>query len=181
MKAITNLQELEKILRNELITQTELSSEYVLNALSVRGTDLEKRLSDENLISIDISNSFVLFYLQSNENANHNFTEENIITGELYSFTSYTLYIIIYGNDSKTVAQKIKSRFESQCVRTTLHDKGIHLEHVSNMSTKNEFKNSTMWIRHDIDIDFSCKTIYKSITTENNIDIINKINIIKEE
>ena len=63
MIAISSPNELEKILKNQLVIQSELNKNSVLNSLSVYGTTLEKILNKQIRDSYTTIDSVIIFEL----------------------------------------------------------------------------------------------------------------------
>lgn len=175
IKTIQELQEIDKILRNVIIQQSELQADRVLNALSIRGTDLEKQIQTDEYISIDLNNSMILFEVYSRNSENNMTMEEDDENNSLTSYCSFMIKLIIYGNTSKMLAQKLKARFESQYIRNKLYDSGIHVDNVSEIETISEFINSTIWLRNDLSILFSCKLSVSQLQDDEELKIKNDI------
>lgn len=86
MKTFDNdVKELEKYLRNELITQSQLNPKRVLNALSTYGTELDKLLNesdnneeiDETYDAITPCNTTMLFELEAKDSNSNVSMEDN--------------------------------------------------------------------------------------------------------
>lgn len=177
MISISDVNELNKILRTELITQSELEGKFVRNALDIHGQDLDKLLEAQVYSSIDTSDVLLLFQLHSRDsNSDISQTLEN---DTILIYTSYTLYCILYGNESNNVANKIVARFRTDEVRDDLYAQGVYLEEITNPKTFDEFKNETMWQRADFEINVSCQREIKPVTEGTEITDIDNLQIIK--
>lgn len=175
MISISNVKELNKIIKNQLITQSELNQKRVLNSISNYGETLDKMLEKYVFSSIEKTDVVLLFELTGRQNdSNISFTNEN---SNLIYYSSYKLYIILYGDSSPDVANKIVSRFRTQKVRNDLYDNGVYLEYIDNPNTINEFKNGSLWIRTDIEIGISCEFSITQTSDDSNFSVINKITI----
>lgn len=200
MKTIENTDQLVEIVRNMLIAQSELSSERVLNSLSLQGVELDKLLEEQIYNSIDQQDTTLLFELislDSNSNVSMEETDSynakeltcspfticspNTITGDLKLDTSITYYkmyqlkIILYGSSSSAVALQLAGRLRTSKVRTNLYSSGIYLEKVSEPDAINEFKNNIVWLRNDINIDLGVKYSIPQIDTDEAYDNVNKL------
>ena len=85
---ISDFYEINKILRDELLTQTELPEDHVLNGLSIHGSQLEKRLIDQKFEPFKITDSIIVFQLNA-RNSSSNTTqtiEEDLVVTSSYSF-----------------------------------------------------------------------------------------------
>lgn len=154
MKTLSNINDIEKIVRKYLISQSQLESKFVRNSLSLHGEELEKLIFEQVFTSIDVSDCMILFELKSRDNSlDFSETEKD---GSLSYYKSYTIYTIIYGDNSTNIANKLVTRFRTEKIRQSLQNDGVYLEKVSEPSKLNEYKNETMWIRNDIEIDIRC-------------------------
>ena len=147
---ISKVKELEKILRSEIITQSELDEKRVANSLSIYGETLDKLLNNSIADSYEKTDSVILFELSNRDNPSdisYTDTEENIIYNK-----SYRLNLIIYGDSSPDIANKITMRFRTENVRDNLFNEGVYIEEVTDPSSFNEFINDVMWLRTDLSI-----------------------------
>lgn len=174
---IESPKELEKLLRNMLITQSQLIPNRVLNGNSIRGQDLEKMIDSNIYISYNLSDCVIIFELFTRT------SEENISmiksNNSLLLYSSYNMHLIIYGNKSEQLAQILKARLESEKNRFDMYNLGIQIEEISNITTINDFKNETIWIRSDFDIDFACCYSIKQVSEFENYETLETININK--
>ena len=178
---IQNLNYLDKIFGDMILNLSELKREQIKNALSVRGADLNKIISENKKnvsIPIDLSDIIIIFEI-SNRNSLNNVSmieKDDTIT----NYCSFNIKIIIYGNYSKTLSQILKAKFESEIIKQKMYESGIFLEKVLDINSVNEFINETVWIRNDINIEFSCRMSIKQSDKFNHFENINEnSNIIK--
>lgn len=154
MKSISGIKEINKIIRNALIKQSGLSSNNVLNALSLHGEDLDKKLSKQYYGSYETNESVLLFELNSRQStSNTSFTDDD---DKIVYYRSFTVSVTLYGDDSSDIASNIVARLRTADSKLALYSDGIYLEAVSEPTTLNEYKNETMWIRNDIELSLSC-------------------------
>lgn len=165
---ITDLNEINKYIRQTLIAQSELDGSHILNALSAGGQDLIKDIGDSIYISYERKDCVILFELMDN-NSSTNLTMSEI-DNSISSFSSYKVHITIYGNASMMMAQVLKARLESEKVRNDLYVKGIYLENVTNAISLNDFINETLWHRTDFDIEISCLLKVEPISNFDNFE-----------
>lgn len=162
---LTSVDELNKILRQVIIQQSNLSDEQVLNSLSIHGEDLDKLFEEQEYISIDRSDALILFELQSRRSsADISMTNDD---GSITLYRSFTFRVMIYGNDSSNIANVLIARLRTEDVRVQLLDSNIYVEKVSEPDVLNEYKNQTMWIRNDIAIDISCEFNISQFMSDN--------------
>lgn len=179
MIAISDIKELEKICRKYLISQSQLSGEMVRNSLSTYGETLDKVLSKMIEASICPCDALILFELKSrHSNSDVSMTE---VDESITIYKSYTLYIIIYGNDSATLATKLIARLRTEEIRSQLYEEGVYVEKVYNDDSLNEFKNNVMWHRHDFKLDISCMMSVEQTNVEAPFESANINQIIEKE
>lgn len=157
--------ELDKIIRNVLIEQSELNSKRVLNALSVRGQNLSKFITENSYMSYNLSDIVIIFEISSNQSSKSNVVmEEDDDT--ITDYSSFYVKILIYGNKSSYIANKLKSRLLSRKVIDNLQYEGIHVETVSNPEPMREWLNETLWIRNDITMEISCRESFEKVSLD---------------
>lgn len=161
IQKVADFYELNKILREEVLNQTSLPNDHVLNGLSINGADLEKRLESEIFVPFKINDSFIVFELSPRDSSSD---VTQTIDEDLDFVSSFTFKLVIYGKSSANVAKIIKSRFESEEVRQILFNKGVYIESITNSQPFNEFINNTMWLRADVAIEISCETVIEKVT-----------------
>lgn len=178
MTNMTSVKELNKIIRNHLIEQSELNQKNVLNAISNYGETLDKLIENQVFGSYQKTDVVLLFQLNSRDNdADISFTDSD---DKIVYYKSYEIYITMYGDNSPNVGNKISARFRTQNVKNSLLDSGIYLEYISNPTIINEFKNKSLWIRTDLSIGIRCKFSITQINSGDNFSVINDIKIINK-
>lgn len=179
MISISNFDELNKILRKQLILQSELPSKRVANSDTLYGVTLDKLLKDKIFISLDSKDNILLFELISRNSSNDiNFSETD---SNINSYKSYELKIIIYGNTSPDIANNVEARFRTEYVLNDLQNQGIYIESVSEPIIIHEFINESQWTRTDLSIYISCKFEIKPITMLDDYSDYSDIIVIKGE
>ena len=180
MMILSSTNELNKILRQVLITQSELDEERVLNALSLYGTELDKYLSDSIYESVDQNDTTLLFSLEArNSTSDVSIVNENEVDNITY-YKAFKLSLIIYGDNSNDTGIKLAARFRSENVRTQLYDKGIYVEEVTDPTILNEFKNDTIWIRTDLDINIGVEFNITPVNTDFDFENLTELKIIQK-
>ena len=177
MITLTDINELNRIVRKYLISQSELSPERVRNALSTYGSTLDKLLQRQEYDSVCTCEELILFELRTRENeADVSITEND----DTVTFNkSYAIYVIIYGDNSAMVMNKLISRLRTQAVRQALYAEGVYLEKVLNDRSINEFKNDVLWHRHDTEIHISCQMSITQVEEDSIFESVDPINIYK--
>ena len=179
IKTFSSVNELNKVLRQQLILQTELSSSNVRNGLSTYGETLEKLLAKQTYDAYEQEDSFIVFELKTRSNdSDVSYTnDDDSITYD----RSYELICYIYGNSSADVANKLVSRLRTEKVRTDLYDSGVYLESVKEPISFNEYKNDMMWLRTDVSIFVSCEFKFAQIVQEDPLARLSELEIIVKE
>ena len=178
ISVIENLMDLDKYIREELILQSGLEGNRVLNAISVRGQDLEKLVDEKIYMSYNLRDCVIIFevVLDSNSSDNVSMTEED---ESITDYSAFDVKVILYGNKGNILCHKIKSRFLTEEVRQNLWNKGIQVIEISNIETVNEFINNTIWPRCDFDIKIGCRLNFEKVTSNNDFEKLNDIEVIK--
>lgn len=180
MISVSSSKELEKIIRLQLITQSELPGKKILNSLDVYGQNLNKNIDSNVFDSYSPSDEVIIFELFSRPSSSDiSFTEE--IDENISYYKTYELRLYIYGNTSTDLANKIAARFRTQLVRESLLQNGVYLEKIEEPNKINEFINNVLWIRNDVSILISCKFTIPQIKTDTSFETLNELKIIKEE
>ena len=199
MKIFTNSDEINKLIRLQIIKQANLLPERVLNSLSTYGAELDKVLTeiltvstshtvgrhnvqsseDESIyVPIQHSDVVVLFELQDRQSSN-DMSETNDDNSVTYT-KSYIVHLIIYGDSCGDVATTLVARLRTERCRTELLDEGISLERITDPDRINEFKNNTLWQRTDFDIYISVEYKYTQVDDMQDFEGLSQLNIIRE-
>ncbi len=174
IKTFTKVDDINKVLRKYLISQSELPSKQVLNALSTYGENLSKILNNIST-SYKTSEAVMLFELSNrNSDSDVSFNENNNIT----YIKSYELNITIYGKDGADIANKTIARLRTERIRRLLYDEGIYIENIDEPGSFNEFKNNVLWPRNDFSINLSCEFSYSQVEQDKDIESISDLKII---
>ena len=180
INSITDTLEIEKIIGEVLENQSDLPSERILNAISVRGQNLSKLIENDVYVSYNLSDLVIIFEVIFNPTSTDNVSMEE----EDESITVYSAFyvkILIYGNKSANVANKLKGRLLSRKVRDDLHEKSIHIERVSNPEPMIEMLNETFWVRNDLTMEIACRQSFNQKEPEYQITDISGLKIKETE
>ena len=161
-------------LRKVLIKHSHVKDFKILNALSVRGTDLSSMLSGTETDGYSMSDVFILFELFKNSDGNNYVTSIN--DDEMMSINSYRFHIIIYGNNSDTCLQYIKAAFKQTSVAQNLRNKGILITGIDAGESIHEFYNNTLWLRHDLNVMLETTTNMTNVEKQEYFDYNNSKN-----
>lgn len=159
MIKITNLHDIEKLIGNMLVKQSQLNKFRIANAITPRGVDLSKFITENVKLSYDLNDVVIIFELLATEVEGINFTEaesedEN---SNIRENAAFEVKLTIYGNEALGMAKILKARIESEKVRTDLLDKGLYLIDVQQIDSINEYLNETMWPRADFSFRIACE------------------------
>ena len=159
INSISSIEDAERVIRSALIDAGGLSDEYVINALSAYGADLATVFDDYQSSIAHPSASpeeerdeaIVIFETRCNTDSKDNCIDCDVI------HQAYTMHVTIYGDRSDSLARKIKAYLLDIDSKLHMQIHGVHISSVSNIESKNEFKNEVMWQRRDFDIGFSVR------------------------
>lgn len=158
---ISNVQELDKIIGNMLVKQSELDRKRVINGHSIRGVDLSKFVTENVKMSYNMNDSVIIFTIEPLNNDDINFTEEE--NEEIRESIYMEVKIIIYGSQSEFLAKKLKARFESEKVRYDLLNEDVYLTQINNVVSVNEFVNNSIWHRADFSFNITYEIMIQQI------------------
>lgn len=144
------VEDLIPFLRKILIKQSGLSADDVISVSSVRGPMPTKIDAAGNEIPYNTDEQFIIFDFSESNDINVATQEDS--SGALYDYVSYELHLTIYGDYARTLAQQIKSRFQSEKVNNELEAEGVQVLDIDSPVGDNEFINNTFWIRSDLNI-----------------------------
>lgn len=174
MIAFKNTDELNKVIRQQLILQSGLESKYVRNSLTAYGLDLNKQKFDEYFASITHDDTLLLFELSLIDD---NMQMSETTNESVQTTATYNMHLICYGDCSADIMQRLVSRFRTAAVRQKLYDDGVYVQDVSNSTSINDFINDTIWYRTDCDLILQCYFNYTEVEVEDIILINSNINI----
>lgn len=157
-----------RIIRKILMRITGISNDYIINGESIRGAELVK-VKNGKKIPIGYDETCIVTYLNPTDQMSIVDASNSPKTAQSYEF-----HAIIYGNDSKEVAQKIKNNLYIQPILETLRENGIGILSIDSPTNTSEFITSdTYMLRSDLRFSFNCILEDDSIETENDIESIN--------
>ena len=179
MKSLTDLKEINKILRTVIIAQSQLLSANVRNALSLHGEDLEKLIEGTVYNSYEVTDCFALFELKYRDSSNNiSFTNTDQTNDPVTIQNSFAFQVMIYGNASPTTAALFTARMRTAKVRQDLMTQGVYIERVENPVSINEYINDSMWIRTDVVINISCEMLVQQVSNDYQVSSYNSVNTI---
>ena len=101
---IKDILEIDKIIRNTIIEESEFEANRVLNAISVRGQNLSKLVEDNIYMSYDLDDLIIIFEVIPNPSFNDNVTMEED-DGSITNYSNFYVningvkYLIGQGNN----------------------------------------------------------------------------------
>ena len=104
IKEVENEDEMIKSLRNELMKQSGLEKEFVLNGIDFNGTELTYVDCQGNERPFRQDDLFIVFNLDELTNSSNNITtveDDN----DIYIYQSYELALYVYGNDAMNLSK----------------------------------------------------------------------------
>ena len=169
-----SIEDIDKIIRATLISQSQIEPDYVRNSDTVFGQMLDAPLSDDVFESITHTDLLMLFELHSRE-SDSDMTET--VDDKIVSYKAFKVHVIVYGDLSADCCSNVIARLRTQKVRSDLQSSAVYLERVSEMVELREFKASTVWTRHDFDIDISCRLQINQINDDYDVSSLSSIDI----
>lgn len=177
MKKLQSVEDIDRIIRKQLIEQSELDGEFVRNASSEYGIDLDKPESDSIFVSIAPTDLVLLFEVEA-QDSDDDVSETND-NDEIDYYKSYRVRCIIYGDEACTLANKLCGRFRTEYVRQSLRSDGIYFRSAGNIVTVHEFKNNVKWLRTDFELNIACKMAIPLITDNTIYDELGTVELIE--
>lgn len=173
IRELNDTNDLDAVIRQFLIRQSQLEPRFVRNSKSVFGSDLDK--SDDNVVfkSIDQDDVTILFSVYDRQ-SDSDMTETNS-DGSIAVYKSFVIHVIVYGNKSGMMANKLVARFRTLKVRSDLQENAIHLETISDITELQDFKASTIWERNDFDINISCRLAFDQVDDDYDIESLTSL------
>lgn len=175
MKKI-NFEDIDIIICNQLILQSQLDSNFVKNLASRYGADFSRNETDKIFDSIAPSEA-VLFFITEKKPSDVDVSmtnEDSTIT----QYSSYDIRVSIYGDSSVTIATKVVARLRTAKVRNSLYESGIHVRSVEEVGSLHEFKNNVAWLRSDFIIHVDCEHEIEQIVDDS---LVERLNIISDK
>ena len=173
---LRSIDDINVVVRRFLIRQSEVDEHFVRDVKTLFGPSLDKSEDDIIFESIEHEDVMILFELLARKSDSD--MTQTLEDGSVISYKSFVVHIIIYGDDSAYVAEKLVARFGTQKVRSDLQSNAIHLEEISEITELHEFKASTIWKRNDFDIDISCNLLFSQINDDYEVVSLSSLNIV---
>ena len=123
---MNQIKEVSKIIRNFLNEITGIKLENIINGNSIRGPEMEKKISDNIYRSYDNDDILIIFTISSRENTYNDISFETDEYGNLIKTVPLEINLCIYGDDSMDLMNSIKSNVLSDGGRYRLYSNGIY-------------------------------------------------------
>lgn len=176
MKELTSTENISSLIRAQVIKQTRLDPEYVRAATLEFGADFDKEV-DGLFESFNTSEAFIFFESEDRESESN--VSMTMKDGSIIYYKSYEYTLHIYGEPSTDLANELIARFRTEKVRNDLLDNGVYLEKIDDAIETREFINGLIWLRHDVNIDISCKLRIEQLDDYQDFYDINSVSIDK--
>lgn len=175
---IININNIETIIRNILIEQSQLDPKFVRNSLSLYSTPLD--INTQNVLeTIEQDDTMLLFELRARTDV-LNISEQDLETGAITYYQGYQVHVIIYGDECRTLANKIIARLRSSRLNDLFRENLLEFYGASNPESIQEYINNVLWLRTDFDIDLSCIMEIDPVSEDYVATQMSTINITKE-
>ena len=176
---IANINSIETIIRNILIEQSQLEPEFVRNSLSIYSTPL---MTDNQSIldTLQQNQLMILFELRARNDV-LNISEQDEETGIITMYQGYQAHVIIYGDDCRTLANKLIARLRTGRLNDIFRDNMLEFYSASNPESVQEYINEVMWLRTDFDIDLSCIMEIEPVSSDYIPRRLGELDFIKQE
>lgn len=178
MVKLSSIDEINKILRAEIIKQSELQGERVVNGYTVHGQDLVTKINKYCVDSYKPEDSYVVFELRPKPS----YITETDYNEELSIYSAYEFHLFVYGFNSTTLVNKLVARMLTQNCRLNLQNQGIYLQNIENIQDGTDFINDTLFPRTDLDINIYCQMKVNPVSDTGDFESLSeKLHIIEEE
>lgn len=168
-------EDIDSIIRSNLITQSQLNQKFVRNASSLFGTGFENDIND--IFTLLKPSDTIIFFITSKRQGGNNVTIPDE-TSSIIQLQSYAVKVMIYGNASVSLSSAIIARFRAESIRSKLYSLGIYLEDIVDEISIYEFKNSMTWLRSDFTINIACEHLISPIEEDEEYSELNTLNFI---
>lgn len=141
-----------KAWRKILMNITDIPNNMIISGESIRGSELVT-IKNEQKVPIGYDEDCIVHYVDPTDDMSIVDT-----SSELSTIQSYELHLVIYGNNCKKVAQKIKSNLYTRVMLDELTENGIGLLEIKPVENTSDFMtDNTYVLRYDLRILFDCQ------------------------
>ena len=172
---LSSVDEINKIMRNEIIAQSNLDGKKVVNGYTLHGQDLVEQVNKYCYKSFKPDDAYIVFELRPRDS----YATETDYNDELTIYSPYEFHLYVYGNSSTNLVNKLVARLLTDKCRLHLQNQGVYLENITDIDNGTDFVNDTLYLRTDCNINIYCQM--KIEATEDELDTLSEpINVIKE-
>ena len=141
-----------KAWRKILMNITDIPNNMIISGESIRGSELVT-IKNGQKVPIGYDEDCIVHYVDPTDDLSIVDT-----SSELSTIQSYELHLVIYGNNCKKVAQKIKSNLYTREILDELTENGIGLLGIKPVENTSDFMtDNTYVLRYDLRILFDCQ------------------------
>lgn len=141
-----------KAWRKILMNITDIPNDMIISGESIRGSELVT-IKNGQKVPIGYDEDCIVHYVDPTDDMSIVDT-----SSELSTIQSYELHLVIYGNNCKKVAQKIKSNLYTREILDELTENGIGLLEIKPVENTSDFMtDNTYVLRYDLRILFDCQ------------------------
>lgn len=141
-----------KAWRKILMNITDIPNNMIISGESIRGSELVT-IKNGQKVPIGYDEDCIVHYVDPTDDMSIVDT-----SSELSTIQSYELHLVIYGNNCKKVAQKIKSNLYTREMLDELTENGIGLLEIKPVENTSDFMtDNTYVLRYDLRILFDCQ------------------------
>jgi len=149
-KHVNSIEETVILLRQTIARQAELDVVDVINADSIRGAELTRPINGV-LTPYSAKDDVIVFELNEYPDVDLSMQRDD---ESMLDISSHQLRLVVYGDNSRTISRKLKSRMLSQRTLNELSAKGISIMNISNIESSSEIVNTVRYLRRDLQITF---------------------------
>jgi len=147
---VNSIEETVIVLRQTIARLAELDIVDVINADSIRGAELTRPINGV-LTPYSAKDDVIVFELREYPGVDLSMQRDD---ESMLDISSHQLRLVVYGDNSRTVSRKLKSRMLSQRTLNELSAKGISIMNISNIESSTEIINTVRYLRRDLQIIF---------------------------
>ena len=171
MTKLTSISQINVILGNAIVAQTQLDKKYVLNGKSLYGVNREK-IDDYIATTFKDDDSYVVFLLEPDESSD-DMTEETV-ENKIDVYDSYLFTIMCYGTRYNELALQLKSRLLTEECQLSIQNQGIHIQSIDLSRGISEFINDTLVNRRDVMLHISCQFEVSKVSNAEEMNSMNE-------
>lgn len=144
---------------------TDIPMNMILSGESIRGPELVT-IKNGQKVPIGYDEDCIIHYIDPTQDL-------SIIdnSSDMKFIQSYELHLIVYGNNCKSVANKIVTNLYTPEILDTLRDGGIGILKIDPLENTSDFMtNNTYVLRYDIKIQYNCEFTPDRVIDETDLD-----------